>query len=144
MDSDEFTGGFVALPGSHQHFTELKSLIRSIHHTSDYVRVPSNHPLVKSHKPRLIKCKAGDLIVWDSRTIHCNTPGVENYEQNNIATEKSGLLRLVTYVCMSPLSMFVPDETKYPNLQEFLNKRKSLVQQRIGCSHWPLKIVTSG
>lgn len=41
-----------------------------------------------------IKAKAGSLVLWDSRTVHC---GMEP-----LKTRKEPNFRLVTYVCMTP------------------------------------------
>lgn len=41
-----------------------------------------------------IKCKAGDMILWDSRTIHCGTEPLKN--------RKHKKLRNVVYICMKP------------------------------------------
>jgi hypothetical protein len=51
------------------------------------------------------------------------------------------LLRVVTYICMSPLSMFVPDMDDYNNLEEFRQLREKYVRDGITCSHWPLELV---
>jgi hypothetical protein len=85
----------------------------------------------------LIKCKAGDLIVWDSRCIHCNTPALVYKEKTN----QSEFLRIVTYICMSPLSLFVPHPDEYKDLEEFRRLREEYVRDRITCTHWPLELV---
>ncbi|CAF4299343.1 unnamed protein product [Rotaria sp. Silwood2] len=135
-DSDESTGGFLIVPDSHKYFSELKSKTNASLWDA-YVRVPEQYPLFEKLHPRLVKCKAGDLIVWDSRCIHCNTPAIVNSEKNN----QSELLRIAACICMSPLSMFVPDMGKYKNLEEFRQLREELVRNKITCAHWPLELV---
>eukprot|EP00449_Zooxanthella_nutricula_P054523 CAMPEP_0198563690 /NCGR_PEP_ID=MMETSP1462-20131121/99142_1 /TAXON_ID=1333877 /ORGANISM="Brandtodinium nutriculum, Strain RCC3387" /LENGTH=127 /DNA_ID=CAMNT_0044294641 /DNA_START=13 /DNA_END=396 /DNA_ORIENTATION=- len=48
---------------------------------------------------RLVCAEAGDLILWDSRCVHCNTPGVLE-EEDKVSSDE--LLRLASYVCMTP------------------------------------------
>ena len=105
----------------------------------DYVRVPSKYPLLDELSPRLIKCKAGDLIVWDSRSIHCNSPAFVDKEKEN----PLDLLRVVTYICMSPASMFVPNMSEYKTLEEFRELREEYVRDGITCTHWPLELIDS-
>ncbi|UJR28809.1 hypothetical protein I4U23_010033 [Adineta vaga] len=136
-DSDETTGGLVILPDSHKHFLELQSPITKQRSWVDYARVPYQHPLLKQLQPRLIKCKAGDLIVWDSRCIHCNTPALVYEDKSN----QIELLRIVAYICMSPSSLFVPDMDSYKSLEEFQKLREQYVRDRITCTHWPLKLI---
>ncbi len=71
-------------------------------------------------------CKAGDLILWDSRTIHCNTPSMLPKEEINLS--KSEIMRLVAYVCMTPKSFATP---------ETLSTRAKLFQYNQGTTHWP-------
>ena len=46
---------------------------------SDFVMMPHDDPLLVEKKAILVKAKAGDLLLWDSRTVHCNTPGTYIY-----------------------------------------------------------------
>ena len=77
FDQDEHTGGLVVIPGSHHGFQSLRNLVKSSS-TGDFVNVPSGHFLLDegagAQRPKLVKCKAGDFILWDSRLIHCNAP----------------------------------------------------------------------
>ncbi|CAF0721137.1 unnamed protein product [Adineta steineri] len=136
-DADESTGGLVVVPDSHKHFLELKSITDEKRLYPDYLRVPYKYPLLEKLRPRLIKCKAGDLVVWDSRCMHCNTPALIPKEKNS----QSELLRVVCYICMSPLSMFKPDVNEYENIEEFRSLRENCVRQRTTCTHWPLQII---
>ncbi len=53
------------------------------------------------------------------------------------------LLRIVAYICMSPLSMFVPDGIRYENLEEFQELREDCVRNKVTCTHWPLELFTA-
>src|SRR3569833_2471498 len=43
--------------------------------------------------------EAGDLLLWDSRTIHCSSPGVEAPDA------KAELMRAVSLICFMPRAM---------------------------------------
>ena len=125
------------VPNSHQHFIDLQLLVDEERVYGDFVVIPAQ--LIEGLHPCFIQCKAGDLIVWDSRTIHCNTPAlIDGVDENAL------LLRLVAYVCMSPLAMFVPDGIRYDDLEEFRQLREDYVRDRTTCTHWPLELLTSG
>ncbi|KAJ5801383.1 uncharacterized protein N7518_003451 [Penicillium psychrosexuale] len=63
-----------------------------------------------------VNAEAGDLILWDSRTMHFNcVPSSQN-------------LRAVVYACYTPASFATPD---------VLQKKSEFFDQRIGTTHWP-------
>lgn len=139
-DNNEFTGGLVVVPQSHKHFKELPS----VEGERNYVYVESTHPLLKQFQPRLVKCKAGDLIVFDSRCIHCNTPALDTNNQTKKMSSFSKskcpqLLRIVSYICMSPTAMVPSDK-----LEEFRELREEFVIDRTSCTHWPAELNASG
>ncbi len=74
--------------------------------------------------------------MWDSRCIHCNTPALVYKDKTN----QSEFLRVVTYICMSPSSMFVPNPNEYKNLEEYRQLREQFVRDGITCPHWPLQL----
>mmetsp|Transcript_58271 Transcript_58271/g.103564 ORF Transcript_58271/g.103564 Transcript_58271/m.103564 type:complete len:612 (-) Transcript_58271:115-1950(-) len=79
MDSTPDTGGLVVLPGSHRHHAELfqRWEQRAKGREGDFFVVPRPDPLLEGDTaihPRLVCAKAGDLVLWDSRCIHCNVP----------------------------------------------------------------------
>ena len=49
-------------------------------------------------------CKAGDLVLWDSRTIHCNSPALKP-PTTALGYRDDELLRAVVYTCMTPQHM---------------------------------------
>ncbi|CAF3772021.1 unnamed protein product [Rotaria sordida] len=139
-DNNEFTGGLVVVPQSHKHFEQLQSITRIGKERANFCRVRRNHPLLKQFKPRLVKCKAGDLVVFDSRCIHCNTPALDIEEVTIFNEDKiPQLLRIVAYVCMSPTAMVSADK-----LEEFRKTREEFVRDRITCTHWPCELNISG
>jgi hypothetical protein len=76
----------------------------------------------KGCEEKRIKCKAGDMVFWDSRTIHCGTEPVRTRNKQN--------LRNVVYVCMKPRN-----EATEANLRK---KRKAFDELRM-TTHWPHK-----
>ena len=64
------------------------------------------------------------MILWDSRTIHCNTPSL--VYPNNIPDNK--LLRAVSYICMTPRSWAD---------NNIISKRIEAFEKNITTSHWP-------
>ena len=72
-DATAATGGLVVVPGSHKKHQEVCDAWGE--NKGDFVPVGRGDPMLQ--KPsKLVTAKAGDLILWDSRTVHCNTPGV--------------------------------------------------------------------
>lgn len=77
--------------------------------TSDWYKLGSTEELEfytyeKGCKECRIQCLKGDLVLWDSRTIHC---GVEP-----LKTRKEPNFRNVIYVCYLPKDRFTPTEIK--------------------------------
>jgi len=99
-DADQHTGGLCVVPGSHLRHCELASsgiLGKGNHCSIPQTQTGRRFVEDGETKQRLVSCKAGDLILWDSRTIHCNTPAI--LMPRECSTE---LLRAVAYVCMTP------------------------------------------
>lgn len=117
-DQDESTGGLVVIPGSHHRHDEVCELKAC----GDYIEPPEGHPLL-SLSSKLVACKAGDLILWDSRCLHCNAPATLTPR-----CKANELLRAVVYVCMTPRS-FAKEED--------LEKRRAGYNIRMTSSHWP-------
>jgi hypothetical protein len=70
--------------------------------------------------------------------MHCNTPALIDKP-----SEAQQLLRIVAYICMSPLSLFEPDGIRYESLEEFRELREGFVRDRVTCTHWPLELQTA-
>jgi hypothetical protein len=77
---------------------------------------------------------AGDMVLWDSRVIHCNAPPTTARP-----LPKDGSLlpprRLVAYVCMTPSSRLTPD---------IIGKRQEAFRRGHTSSHWPEEAMISG
>jgi ectoine hydroxylase-related dioxygenase (phytanoyl-CoA dioxygenase family) len=70
-----------------------------------------------------IRCKAGDIVFWDSRTIHAGQEAIKGREKPNE--------RYVIYVCMQPRS-FASEKMLQKKLKAFEEQRTT--------SHWPCNI----
>lgn len=123
------TGGLCVVPGSHHHHDELMSYAGF--GRADFIPVPKNDPQVLH--AILVCCEAGDMVLWDSRSVHCNTPASEADAPTEATAKALGcpvteLLRAVTYVCMTPKALADA---------ETLQLRKQAFALGVGSSHWP-------
>jgi len=154
-DATEETGGLVVVPGSHKQHLDLCKRSSCKQAQGDFVPVPLGDPIL-AEGSRLICARAGDLILWDSRTVHCNTPSLtalardtnwkpehspeasipDNHaDSEKKKTEHWELIRQVGYVCMTP---------KRFASQDVLDKRKEVFQNNMSTSHWPHKVSIAG
>jgi len=126
-DATARTGGLCVVPGSHRTHADLMSYAAM--NDNDYVAVPEPtlNPVLQG--ARLVTCKAGDLLLWDSRTIHCNTPAPDPLSATErLPGEADALLRAVCYVCMTP--------RRWAS-RATLRARRAAFAAGIGSTHWP-------
>ena len=71
-------------------------------------------------RPRLVHAKAGDMILWDSRTIHCNEPGSGKVVED--------FLRVGAYVTMAPRKGVE---------KNVIEQRKAAWKTHTGTNHYP-------
>lgn len=127
--SGDEDGGLVLFPESHTMFCNM-TLKHAEKTKRDFVPLPPNEVeevAAKRYSFRPIKLclEPGDLVLWDSRTIHCNTP------PTSLNTEISTQLRrVVAYICMTPKAKAAP---------AVLELRRAAVARGISTSHWPHK-----
>jgi len=114
------------LPKSHEAFLKL-----GIEARADFVPIPKAHEVLTQFAPKVVICKAGDLVLWDSRLIHCNSPGnVTPRIPDKAKGEQWQLLRAVVYVCMTPADFA-------ENLPELRVKRADAFHNGKTTNHWP-------
>lgn len=119
-DATPGTGGLCVVDGSHtkhEYFLSYAALNKG-----DFVMCPEFDPIINKGK-RLITCLAGDLVLWDSRTLHCNTPALVHPTNS-----PNQLLRQVAYVCMTPKNLASVG---------VIRCRCRGALQNIGTNHWP-------
>jgi len=124
-DADESTGGLVVIPDSQLLHKEVAER-RGSKGTFDLVFIPIHDPVLRT-PGQLVKCKSGDLVLWDSRTIHCNSPALLDVKENKEKKEWD-LQRAVAYICMTPASK----ATKH-----VIEQRIKAVEIGQGTNHWP-------
>lgn len=112
-DCDETTGGFYVIPGSHKHLISYMKKT-NINHLDE------NNIFKNVGTPLKLNYKAGDFILWNHSTFHCNTYAPEPIFRDRIE-------RVVAYVCMIPFNL-VPKEK-----QETLSLKRLAVATR-GCT----------
>jgi hypothetical protein len=96
----EYTGGFCVMPGTHRQHDEYSRRHPYGDRQGDFLPVPHGDPILR-HQGYLLRADPGDLILWDSRTIHCNGPALHrpsDAPRDMPVPGPSELLRLVGYV----------------------------------------------
>ena len=130
LDSTETSAGNLLIPKSHLQFqryaTDYPDLMTAMAQDTDYFVLPSEDPLVTQAPAlaRQIHLQRGDLLCWDSRTAHCNTPGTDGKAVDRI----NGLTRAAVLVCMTPRGR-ASDTT--------IAARKAAATEQITTTHWP-------
>lgn len=121
-DQDANTGGLCVMPASHSRHAEV---CEDASNNGDFVDVQHYLPGFREMPRKLVSCCAGDLVLWDSRTIHCNTPSPKSDRSHQ---DGARLLRAVAYVCMTPKALAS---------EEVLAGRRDAYNWRTTTSHWP-------
>ena len=126
------TGGNVVVPKSHRLFEEIPNLyaerLARIHPSIDHFRFPNDDPQLAHTQPIMAHMEAGDLLLWDSRTIHCSSPGIERPEND------TDLLRAASLICMMPRSK---------SNSETIAQRKTAVTQLTSTTNWSDRFINA-
>ena len=127
-DNSERT--FVCYEGSHlqhyQYFADRDFNNNTKHFTRDWHKIDTAYLSTNLHRRKVLTVKAGDMVVWDSRTFHQNQYGKPNSEE-----------RFVQYV-------------SYQNRQSKANttanqkKRLNYFNTRRTTSHWAAPVKVNG
>lgn len=119
------TGGNVIVPGSHRLFEHIPDQyterLDRIHPSIDHFRFPNDDPNLAENQPIMCHMEAGDLLLWDSRTIHCSAPSLATPSKSN------ELLRAASLVCMMPRAKSNP---------AVIEKRKQAVAKVTSTTNW--------
>ena len=124
------------IPKSHLKHNEICERVHWPQH-SDYIPIPKRDRMFDDFRDiggYLVHYKAGDLVLWDGRTVHCNGPSAES-ELKNISDKDQknknqwSLMRMVIYICMGP---------RYKANNEILKKRQEIAfNMHVTSTHWP-------
>eukprot|EP01116_Phalansterium_solitarium_P004776 TRINITY_DN158_c0_g1_i2.p1 TRINITY_DN158_c0_g1~~TRINITY_DN158_c0_g1_i2.p1 ORF type:complete len:356 (+),score=38.99 TRINITY_DN158_c0_g1_i2:115-1182(+) len=127
--SGESDGGLALWPRSQKAFEKYWDHADTISEI-DYSLLPKHHPIWQTEiqelglSPVKLCMEPGDFVVWDSRTIHCNTPS------HRSTTERPWRLdRLVSYICMTPAKLMHDPDVIEQRIQAHF--------RGITCNHWP-------
>jgi hypothetical protein len=132
-------GGLIVVPGSHKIFNDVFDARRQkLQSMGDFIPFSKDEKLWNGEikkaglSPIKVACKAGDFVLWDSRTIHCN----ESARSSRPLPKDGSVLpprRIVSYICMTPASRLT--ETVHANrIQAYTNGDTT--------SHWPEDVFT--
>jgi hypothetical protein len=126
------TGGNVLIPGSHKAFETIPSVyperLGRVPVDVDHFRFPADDPLLRGTPPIMCHLEAGDLLLWDSRTIHCSSSGLE------APTAQAALMRAISLICMMPRRLTPP---------EVLEKRKAAVERVTSTTNWTDRFINA-
>lgn len=132
LPTSESTGGNVLVPGSHRLFAEIPKLyterLARIDPSIDHFRFPKDDPLFVDQAPITCHMEAGDLLLWDSRTVHCSNPGSGREMSDN------ELIRAISLVCMMPRSR---------SNEEVISRRKAAVGKKISTTNWSDRFINA-
>merc|ERR1719195_828564 len=118
VDSRAFPEVTQVFPEFHEPFKRCNQKLWRLHYKG--IRKHRVQKMERIH----VCCEAGDMIVWDSRTMHASTCA---FEEPN--TSPNELLRCTSFVCMTP---------RLPSLSEsILGKRGAAVSNYVTTSHVP-------
>lgn len=119
------TGGNVIVPRSHRLFEHIPEQyaerLDRIHPSIDHFRFPNDDANLVENQPIMCHMEAGDLLLWDSRTIHCSAPSL------NTPSRDDQLLRAASLVCMMP---------RAKSNAKVIEMRKQAVEKVVSTTNW--------
>ena len=122
-------GGNIVVPGSHKWFADIPvryaDRLAPIPELQDHFRFPKDDPHLQETPPLMAHMEAGDMMLWDSRTVHCSSPG----PQTALATDLTApeLTRVASLVCMMP---------RAHSNEEVIAHRRAAVTNRTSTTNW--------
>ena len=125
LPTSEEIGGNVMVPGSHKFFKnipqEYEERLSKLPLGVDHFRFPNDDPKLSSQKPIMCHMEVGDMLLWDSRTIHCSNSGT------SLSKGTKELVRAASLICM------MPKEKSNP---EVIKRRREAVKKVISTTNW--------
>ena len=125
LPTSEEIGGNVMVPGSHKFFKnipqEYEERLAKLPLGVDHFRFPNDDPKLSSQKPIMCHMEVGDMLLWDSRTIHCSNSG------SLLPKKANELIRAASLICM------MPKEKSNPSV---IKQRREAVEKVISTTNW--------
>lgn len=133
LPTSSSTGGNIVVPGSHRLFESIpdrySDRLDRIDPSIDHFRFPADDPQLAATPPIMCHMEAGDLMLWDSRTIHCSSPG-----DGSKPTSTAELIRAASLVCMMPKSR---------SNGETLGKRRAALDNLTSTTNWSDRFINA-
>ncbi|MDG1876887.1 MAG: phytanoyl-CoA dioxygenase family protein [Acidimicrobiales bacterium] len=133
LPTSPVTGGNVVVPGSHRFFESIPDRytdrLARIAPSIDHFRFPADDPQLESTPPIMPHLEPGDLLLWDSRTIHCSSPALADE-----SVAEPALLRIASLVCMMPKSRSNP---------EVIQSRRAALRSRTSTTNWSDRFINA-
>jgi hypothetical protein len=134
--SSPATGGNVIVPGSHKLFESIperySERLARIPETIDHFRFPADDPQLTATPPIMPHLEAGDLLLWDSRTIHCSSPAIEGEAAPPPSNPQ--LMRAASLVCMMPRARSNP---------KVISQRREALELRTSTTNWSDRFINA-
>ena len=131
-DTAPGTGGNVLVPRSHKDvFPRLVRDYRAeleANGGDDYFELPARDAVFADGEAICCLLRKGDLLLWDSRTVHASTPA--HAADPPLRTDK--LVRACSFVCMAPRASCPPD---------VLRERRAAFEAGVTTTHWPTRVL---
>tara|TARA_B100001248_G_C27322876_1_gene427605 strand:+ start:106 stop:1077 length:972 start_codon:yes stop_codon:yes gene_type:complete len=124
-DVNEGDATLAFLEKSHKYHKNFKDDL-NITEKADWYKLKTeeiDYYLNKKCNKTFIKCPAGSMVLWDSRTIHCGRECKKERVKPNF--------RGVSYVCMKPRNL---------STEKDLEKKRKAFEELRTTSHWPNKV----
>ncbi len=124
-DVEEGDATLTVLEGSNNYHEECAKRFDKPESDDWYILSPNDldwYINTKKCKKVNIKCPAGSMVFWDSRTIHCGSEPLK--------TRKNEKIRCVAYLCYTPRNKATPS---------YIHKRINAFETLRTTSHWPHK-----
>jgi ectoine hydroxylase-related dioxygenase (phytanoyl-CoA dioxygenase family) len=118
-------GGNVVIPGSHKFFKDIPDeyheRLSKLPLEIDHFRFPNDDPKLSSDTAVMCHMEPGDMLLWDSRTVHCSSSGTSLDQETNT------LIRAASLICMMP---------KHLTSEDVLEQRREAVDKLISTTNW--------
>lgn len=124
-EMNEETGGTLVVPGSHKIFEDACAARNDPHQKWEYMEWSEDH--LKKYEFQKVRphLHAGDMLLWDSRTIHAVVKGMPG----------GWMTRTVCYLSMLPRS-HISEST--------IRRRRRAYTKGQQTTHWIDRVVTTG